>query len=237
MGATTRPCGAALPQKARAVEESKSDAPTIRLIPNPVLLTSRRSVLIATDAIETYVSEISDFTRRQRGNPSIVTPRYHKGGAMKSLISLIYASRSTECFHEHEIPDLLQHVRIANAKQEITGMLLYICGAFLQVLEGQPEMVDAVFGRIRTDKRHTQLRLIAREPIPERAFEGWTMMHKTLDSVEAGELIGEMDYFISPEWLTLLDVSRAKKLLSAASLRWQMEHRSGKYRTLGGRTA
>jgi hypothetical protein len=63
------------------------------------------------------------------------------------------------------------------------------------------------------------------------------MMHKTLDSVEAGELIGEMDYFISPEWLTLLDVSRAKKLLSAASLRWQMEHRSGKYRTLGGRTA
>ena len=196
-----------------------------------------RTVSFSVVAIETCVSEASDFTRRQRGNPSIVTPRYHKGGAMKSLISLIYASRSTECFHEHEIPDLLQHVRIANAKQEITGMLLYICGAFLQVLEGQPEMVDAVFGRIRTDKRHTQLRLIAREPIPERAFEGWTMMHKTLDSVEAGELIGEMDYFISPEWLTLLDVSRAKKLLSAASLRWQMEHRSGKYRTLGGRTA
>ena len=156
---------------------------------------------------------------------------------MKSLISLIYASRSTECFHEHEIPDLLQHVRIANAKQEITGMLLYICGAFLQVLEGQPEMVDAVFGRIRTDKRHTQLRLIAREPIPERAFEGWTMMHKTLDPVEAGELIGETDYFTSPTWLTQLDPSRAKKLLAAASLRWQMEHRSGKYRTLGGRTA
>jgi hypothetical protein len=156
---------------------------------------------------------------------------------MKSLISLIYASRSTECFHEHEIPDLLHHIRIANAKQEFTGMLLYICGAFLQVLEGQPEMVDTVFGRILRDKRHTQLRLIARESIPERAFEGWTMMHKTLDPVEAGELIGEIDYFISPEWLTLLDVSRAKKLLSAASLRWQIEHRTGKYRTLGGRTA
>jgi hypothetical protein len=34
-----------------------------------------------------------------------------------------------------------------------------------------------------------------------------------------------------------LDMSRARKLLSAASLRWQMEHRTGKYRTLGGRTA
>jgi hypothetical protein len=156
---------------------------------------------------------------------------------MKSLLSLIYASRSTEYFHEHEIPDLLQQVRLANAKQEFTGMLLYIGGSFLQVLEGQPETVDAAFSKILRDKRHTQITLIANESIPERAFEGWTMMHKTLDPVEAGELIGEIDYFISPTWLTRLDVSRAKKLLSAASLRWQMEHRTGKYRTLGGRTA
>ena len=75
---------------------------------------------------------------------------------MKSLISLIYASRSTECFHEHEIPDLLQQVRLANAKQEFTGMLLYISGSFLQVLEGHPAMIDSVFGRILQDKRHTQ---------------------------------------------------------------------------------
>jgi hypothetical protein len=156
---------------------------------------------------------------------------------MKSLISLIYASRSTEYFHEHEIPDLLQQVRIANAKQEFTGMLLYICGSFLQVLEGQPEMIDAVFSKILTDKRHTQVTLIARESIPERAFEGWTMMHKTLDLIEAGELIGEIEYFTAPTWLIQLDAGHAKKLLSAASLRWQMEHRTGKYRTLGGRTA
>jgi hypothetical protein len=159
------------------------------------------------------------------------------GSAMKSLISLIYASRSTECFHEHEIPDLLQQARIANAKQEITGMLLYISGSFLQVLEGQPEMVDAVFGKILKDNRHTQITLVAKESIPERAFEGWTMMHKTLDPVEAGELIGEIDYFISPTLVTQLDFSRAKKLLLAASVRWQIEHRTGKYRTLSSRSA
>jgi len=156
---------------------------------------------------------------------------------MKSLISLIYASRSTECFHEHEIPDLLHQVRLANARQEFTGMLLYIGGSFLQVLEGQPERIDAVFGRILNDKRHTQVRLIARESIPERAFEGWTMVHKTLDLIEAGELIREIDYFMSPTWLAQLDAIHAKKLLLAASMRWQMEHRTGKYRTLGGKTA
>jgi hypothetical protein len=156
---------------------------------------------------------------------------------MKSLTSLIYVSRATECFHEHEIPELLQQVRLANARQEFTGMLLYISGSFLQVLEGHTEMIDSVFSRILQDKRHTQVTLMAREPIPERAFEGWTMMHKTLDPVEAGELIGVVDYFQSPAWLAQFDVSHAKKLLSAASLRWQMEHRTGKYRTLGGRFA
>ena len=49
---------------------------------------------------------------------------------MRSLISLIYASRSTEYFHEHEIPDLLQQARVANARQEITGMLLYVDGSY-----------------------------------------------------------------------------------------------------------
>jgi hypothetical protein len=156
---------------------------------------------------------------------------------MTSLISLIYASRATESFHEHEIPDLLQQVRIANAKQQITGMLLYISGYFLQVLEGPPELVDTLFSKLLTDKRHTQVRLIARELLPERAFEGWTMMHKTLDPVEADELIGETDFFTSPTWLTELDLTRAKKLLLTAGQRWQMEHRTGKYRTFGGRTA
>jgi hypothetical protein len=156
---------------------------------------------------------------------------------MRSLISLIYVSRSTESFHEHEIPDLLQQVRLANAKQQITGILLYIGGSFLQALEGPPDLVDAVFSKLFTDKRHTQLRLIAREPLPERAFEGWTMMHKTLDPVEADEIIGESGFFASPFWLTELDPGRAKKLLLTSSVRWQMQHRTGKYRTLGGRTA
>ena len=153
---------------------------------------------------------------------------------MKSLISLIYASRATEDFHEHEIPDLLKQLRVANAKHEITGMLLYIGGSFLQVLEGQPGMVEAVFSKILQDKRHAQVTLIAKESILEREFEGWTMSHKTLDPVEAGELIGEPDQFVSAARVTEMDSKRAKKLLLAASEQWQMEHRSGKYRTLGG---
>ena len=155
---------------------------------------------------------------------------------MKSLSTVIYTSRSSEDFHEHEIPELLKQIRRANAKQELTGMLLYVGGSFLQALEGQLLMVETVFSAILRDKRHTQVRLIAKEPILERAFEGWTMMQQTLDPIEAGEFIGETHYFASTDWVARLDVNRAKKLLSAASVRWQMEHRTGKYRTLGGFT-
>ncbi len=155
---------------------------------------------------------------------------------MKSLISVIYASRASEHFNEHEIPDLLKQARLANAGHEITGMLLYIGGSFLQVLEGRPGVVDSVYRTILRDPRHTQVTLIARDTILERAYEGWTMNHTTLDPVEAGEVIGEPEYFASAAWVTRLDPVRAKKLLSAASTRWKMEHRSGKYRTLG-RTA
>jgi hypothetical protein len=151
---------------------------------------------------------------------------------MKSLISVIYASRATEHFHEHEIPGLLKQARVANARRELTGMLLYIGGSFLQVLEGQPDMVEAVFSNIRLDRRHTQVTLIGRETILERAYEGWTLLNKTLDPIEAGELIGETDYFVSAAWITRLEPDRAKKLLSAAGIQWQMDHRSGKYRTL-----
>jgi hypothetical protein len=152
---------------------------------------------------------------------------------MKALISQIYVSQSSETFHEHEIPDLLKEARLANARHELTGMLLYIGGAFLQVLEGEPGTVDCLFGNILKDSRHTQITLIARESILERAFEGWTMSHKTLDPTEAGELLGEPNYFVLDRWVTQLDAIRAKKLLAAASMRWQMEHRTGKYRTLG----
>ncbi len=152
---------------------------------------------------------------------------------MKSLISVIYASRAAEDFHEHEIPDLLKQARVANAAHEVTGMLLYIGGSFVQVLEGEAGMVDSVFAAIGRDKRHLDLTRITRESILERAFEGWTMSHKTLDPVEAGELIGDSKFFLSPTWIQQLDSNLAKKLLYAASIKWQMEHRTGKYRTLG----
>jgi hypothetical protein len=150
-----------------------------------------------------------------------------------SLIHVIYASSAAAGFHESQIPDLLKNARAANEKREVTGMLLYIGGSFFQLLEGEAAAVDSIYTKIGCDPRHTGVTQIIREPILERDFTGWTMGFSTLDPLEAGNLLGENDFFNAASCVTRLDSGRAKTLLVAlGKRRWQLE-RSGMFRALG----
>jgi hypothetical protein len=143
---------------------------------------------------------------------------------LTQLVHLVYASLAVPQFNEHEIPALLEQSRKANAGRELTGLLLYIEGSFFQVLEGNPDAIDAVYGRIARDPRHTRVTSIIREPIAQRSFSEWTMGFSAVDTVEAGQLVGENDFFKSASCVTRLDGGRAKKLLSAFRAgRWRME--------------
>jgi hypothetical protein len=153
---------------------------------------------------------------------------------MGQLVHCIYASSAALDFNESGIPALLDRARTANAERALTGMLLYIGGSFFQVLEGEAEVVDAVYGRILADPRHCRITLIIREPIADRSFSAWTMGFSTVDPLRAGQLIGENDFFESASCVARLDSGRAKKLLSAFRTgRWRME-RTGKHRAIGG---
>jgi len=150
------------------------------------------------------------------------------------LIHRIYASTATAIFNEHDIPALLEHARIANEKRGLTGMLLYIEGGFFQVLEGDDVIVDDVIDRIGRDPRHCKMTSIIREPIAARDFGEWTMGFWTVDTLEAGRLIGENDFFKSASSVTQLNGGRAKRLLTAfRSGRWRNQ-RTGTFRAIGG---
>ena len=152
---------------------------------------------------------------------------------MKSLIQLLYASRAGGDFHEHDLPGLLKPIRLANARRQLTGMLVYVDGAFFQVLEGEAGMVDAVYASIQRDRRHSNIRQLAREAVSERAFEGWTMGQATVDPLDAGLLVGEPDLFTAADCVERIDAARARKLIwSLNKRRWQLQ-RSGMYRALG----
>ena len=148
---------------------------------------------------------------------------------MNRLVHCIYSSAATAEFAEHDIPQLLEKTRSANASRGITGMLLYIEGSFFQVLEGDGASVDALFQMISADSRHKHVTLIIREPIAERSFGGWTMGFATLGRLEAGELVGENDFFTKASCFVGLNPGRAKKLLGAFRRgRWHAEH-TGNY--------
>ena len=91
------------------------------------------------------------------------------------LIHLIYVSKATMPMQEADLVALLEQSRARNLRQDVTGMLLYADGSFLQVLEGRVADVDAIFGSIQRDARNTDIFLIARDAILERSFPGWSM--------------------------------------------------------------
>lgn len=151
---------------------------------------------------------------------------------MENLIRVIYVCTTSYKINDHEILRLLRQARIANRKQNVSGMLLYIGGSFLQTLEGEPAMVDAVSGTIFRDKPRMRLTQIAREPIAEREFSEWTMGFATVDPLEAGRLLGDEGLFRSAPAMARLDAHGARTLLTIFGRRHYQSDRSGMYKAI-----
>lgn len=134
---------------------------------------------------------------------------------MSSLIHCVYCSASTRPFTAAALAELLLLARQNNARLGLTGMLLYAEDSFFQVLEGPPEAVDALYGKIELDTRHAKMTKIIREPIPRRAFDEWTMGFSAMSREEMEAMPGTNDFFRQGKCFVDLDAGRAKKLLAA----------------------
>ena len=91
------------------------------------------------------------------------------------LSRLIYASEAAEALDPPKVQALLEHARAANRLRDITGMLLFDSKNFLQVLEGDRQVLSDLYGRFVHDPRHRRLLLIGMEAIGERLFADWSM--------------------------------------------------------------
>jgi Sensors of blue-light using FAD len=120
--------------------------------------------------------------------------------APMSLFHLVYASSATLPFSEAELLALLEVSRGNNAKVNVTGMLLYREGNFMQVLEGEEEAVRRVHMHIARDRRHGGLITLLQGPITARAFSRWTMGFRNLDSTEVKSVPGFSE-FLNDDWL------------------------------------
>jgi hypothetical protein len=72
----------------------------------------------------------------------------------------------------------------------ITGMLFYFDGTFIQLIEGEEVYVKLLYQDICNDTRHKRVVTLKQGVRPERYFEDWSMGFKSinkdeLDTIEA----------------------------------------------------
>ena len=106
------------------------------------------------------------------------------------MISFVYISSATKDFSQDELLKLLEQSRSRNATLDITGMLLYANGTFMQVLEGEEKNVLDVYDSILRDKRNAGNYVVQKKPIEERNFPTWSMGFKNLSGEEKMKVPG-----------------------------------------------
>lgn len=92
-----------------------------------------------------------------------------------ALHAIAYVSTATRSLQPAEIDGLLLDARGFNAMSGVTGVLLFNGQQFFQYFEGLPEDVDAVYGRIRQARSHTDIRELMNSAVGHRQFDSWHM--------------------------------------------------------------
>jgi hypothetical protein len=108
----------------------------------------------------------------------------HEALISASLSQAIYASSAKQLFQEAELVELLRKARDRNAASGVSGMLLYKDGNFIQVLEGKPDVLAELIGRIARDPRHGGMLVLSHIPIEQREFGEWSMGFVNADKID-----------------------------------------------------
>lgn len=94
---------------------------------------------------------------------------------MSSLRTIVYVSTAVGPWPTSELEELLAEARDLNRETDVTGILLFSQGNFMQCFEGTPEGVALTWQRIRDSRRHTSIIELLDAPVATRTFENWRM--------------------------------------------------------------
>ncbi len=94
----------------------------------------------------------------------------------QDLITYIYCSHATPAMQPDDMSKIIQLSEKHNPQLEVTGLLTYGGGMFLQWLEGPHHAVHELMGWIRKDPRHECiLQLHSASGLDNRLYPNWSM--------------------------------------------------------------
>ncbi len=104
-----------------------------------------------------------------------------------ALHRTVYMSTAIGVLRAEELDRIYLRAKSTNAGADITGLMLFYEGVFLQVLEGPASAVAGLMEKIRRDRRHGNLVVLESGPVTERSFAGSPMHFIAARNLSVGE--------------------------------------------------
>jgi hypothetical protein len=101
-----------------------------------------------------------------------------KQGARAVPYRLIYASSAKRHLVPEDLGAILAVARRNNARQGISGMLLYKDGSFIPLLEGDKPSVLGLFEIIKADPRHGAITVLDEREADVQTLADWSMGYR-----------------------------------------------------------
>lgn len=125
---------------------------------------------------------------------------------------IIYTSIARTGLDHEGLTALLAQSRQNNARDGITGLLLYKNHHFMQLIEGDEAPVRALMEKIKCDERHTDILILQSGHADGRQFPGWSMAFRSPDAALSDSISEPSEIDFTSEALAAHS-SQATKLL------------------------
>lgn len=87
--------------------------------------------------------------------------------------AISYVSTANIDLQVQGVKDIMLTTNEYNKDKEITGILLYNERNFFQLIEGEKEIIQNLYGKITKDSRHKDIIKFLEKPVYRNAFDGY----------------------------------------------------------------
>ena len=130
--------------------------------------------------------------------------------ALTTLYEVLYVSQLAPDTPVSAVASIAGHARTANAKHQLTGLLVFDGQRFCQQLEGSQKNVLSAMARIWQDPRHVEVSVVHQGMLGARRFSSFSLAFSEMDR---GDLLEQLERLDGAAALQAFAALRANVLL------------------------